>query len=144
MNRSSKFYSLSISHDSSLCPLFAHYLILALSSLTRTLQRVTATTKPALTVHLAAYRLYSIVEEGVKLFKYSHVVSVALDPALELLEALLNGIVVGRVWRQVLQYYASCLTKLPYSRRAVDRRVIKYDYRVGRWVRVTERQHLVL
>jgi hypothetical protein len=97
MNRSSKFYGLSVSHDSSLCPLFAHYLILALSSLTRTLQRVTAPTKPALTVYLAAYRLYSIVEEGVKLFKYSYVVSVALDLALKLLKALLNRIVVRRV-----------------------------------------------
>lgn len=97
INRSSKFYSLSVSYNSSLCPLFAHYLILALLSLTRTLQQVTAPTKLALTVYLAAYRLYSIVEEGVKLFKYSYVVSVALDLALKLLKALLNRIVVRRV-----------------------------------------------
>jgi hypothetical protein len=42
------------------------------------------------------------MEESVKLVKYIRVVSVALDPAFKLLKALLDRIVVGRVWRQVL------------------------------------------
>ena len=76
----------------------AHHLILALSSITRTLQRVTAPTKPAPAVYLAAYTLYSIVEEGVKLFKYTHVVSVALNLALKLLKARVrNKQAIGRL-----------------------------------------------